>query len=880
MDFQETDAEPLRIYLDDQEEPFKEEVAPLRFNFNTIQLADGPHTLRIEASNGLAPPTIRKIEFEVRNGVAVTVSGLEPGQTVSGQRELIINAYAGNSEVDFEPRKAETPQPIPTWSWVLFLSVIAWTMFYLLNPKAAPAEAVTTHEGVKEAGRRLYVDTCARCHGERGEGRERGGEAGGAAVPPLLDNTRYALADTPLDLLLKVVLGGDPGASDLVMPTWGPILTNDEIVGVVNHVRTSWRHDASTIDFEHHRPPAEIEDLEKRLSRALKMKKADRLAQCCWPDAKRPPVLYRTDGVRAESRDEVREAWESYFEDLGEGGITQFKLTERRFDYEPATVNQDGSIVIGVGRIFLEAKDAQGNKVSEKGRFIRVYQLSDGNWSILLDFADIPMRVGCEPGEPDCPIEIVPASGNGGQHTNTTTTNGNTGETTTPTEGAFTSYAQVQQALAGLGYDASRAPHGNFWELSYKDFMALRFGDERGKLDPELPYYQLVTPGDVENSNFIRAFEGRDLIMTDPGSGETWEAEIARMPKNKDPLDPKLIAALKGWVAAGCPENDGDAGAPAAGNGDAGGGTPPPAPVATGDGALGHAEAMKLLADLGIDASRAPHGNFWELPYAEFLALRFGDERGKLDPDVPYYQLVTPGDAENSNFIRAFEGRDLIMTDPESGDTWETEVARMPKNKEPLDPTIITKLRAWVDAGCPEKAGGEGAGTAKAPDGAPSETDEGGAPPPAPVADLGYAEVQTMLAGLGKKPTTVPHGEFWKKAYSEFVSYRLPPDWGEEDTWYPLLVPYDAASSNLIKVLKDGKGVTKVHSDGTVETVDLPRMPKNSAAMSAEDLARLSAWIDAGCPEFAGKPSALPRPGTSGPDDFAPEGPAPDDDER
>ena len=109
--------EPIKIYLDDSEEPFKVAHPPLRFSLSTIPLADGAHTLRVEASNGLAPPTIKEIPFRVRNGVAVTVSGLEPGQTIGGQVELIVNAYAGNTEVDFEPRRAETPQPIPTWAW-------------------------------------------------------------------------------------------------------------------------------------------------------------------------------------------------------------------------------------------------------------------------------------------------------------------------------------------------------------------------------------------------------------------------------------------------------------------------------------------------------------------------------------------------------------------------------------------------------------------------------------------------------------------------------------------------------------------------------------------------------------------------------------------
>ena len=111
--------EPIKLYLDDDDTPFRVAPPPLTFQFNTIALPDGPHKLRIEASNGLAPPTLKEIPFVVRNGVAITASGLEPGQTIAGQVQMVINAYAGNTEIDFEPRRAETPQPIPTWAWVV-----------------------------------------------------------------------------------------------------------------------------------------------------------------------------------------------------------------------------------------------------------------------------------------------------------------------------------------------------------------------------------------------------------------------------------------------------------------------------------------------------------------------------------------------------------------------------------------------------------------------------------------------------------------------------------------------------------------------------------------------------------------------------------------
>src|SRR5436190_16224950 len=128
----------IRLYLDDDKEPFKTARPPLRFQFSTLHLADGVHRLRIEAHNGLAGESVREIPFQVRNGVAITVSGIQPNQEIAGQVGVIINAYAGNTEVDFEPSRAETPQPIPTWAWLIFLVIVAFTMFYVLQPNARP----------------------------------------------------------------------------------------------------------------------------------------------------------------------------------------------------------------------------------------------------------------------------------------------------------------------------------------------------------------------------------------------------------------------------------------------------------------------------------------------------------------------------------------------------------------------------------------------------------------------------------------------------------------------------------------------------------------------------------------------------------------------
>ena len=114
------------------------------------------------------------------------------------------------------------------------------------------------------------------------------------------------------------------------------------------------------------------------------------------------------------------------------------------------------------------------------------------------------------------------------------------------------------------------------------------------------------------------------------------------------------------------------------------------------------------------------------------------------------------------------------------------------------------------------------------------------------------------------------------------MAFRFPRNYGDESE-YQLLIPYDAANSNLVKVLRDGKGVVRTDAEGGEIVEDLPRMPKNTPPMPAERLAKIVEWINAGCPEKAGEPSKLPRPTKSGPDPDmpagvpVPAGPAPDE---
>ncbi len=886
--------EPIKIYLDDQEEPFKTDYPPLRFSFSTIQLADGPHTLRVEASNGLAPPTIKTIPFNVRNGVAVTVSGLEKGQTIGGQVELIINAYAGNTEVDFEPRRAETPQPVPTWAWVLTLAVLAWTMFYIFNPvdNGREASATTLNVG-RDIGQRLYMDTCARCHAEDGTGRRDPDVPENYLVKKLRDTPNLAVAETPYSLLFKVVTGvRTSGASEkpVLMPAWGPRFTNEEIVAVVNFVRNSWGHDASLITPDKRAAPNGIVEVEENILDAMMRKDAKGMANCCWPRGIRPQ-LYRVDGPRwAVGREDVIGEWEGYFEALGEGEILDFQLTDVRYSYDREVVDDIGTRVFAMGRIFLSTRSAKGKRESETGRFIRVYQRmrepegaagakhdhshGDGEhevpeWALIFDFASINMRVGCEVDgvEVDCPPGQTPADV--GPYPKVSA--------------AGIGYKEVQGYFRALGKDYGDAPHEDFWELPYKEFIEFDFPVSWEKADDTI---KLLEVGNAKDSNLIKALLDGVGIRVTTGSGKTITEKIAKMPKaGSMPIE--NIAKIAAWIDAGCPEFPKETDTPAPpkdpGKED---GPKPPANGAAAGGAIGYAEVQQMFRSLKADPGDAPHEAFWDLPYEEFVNFVFPFSWDDTDTTM---KLLEPWNAKESNLILALgDGRGVTVV--KNGKKKKTKVAPMPKGAKKMAPADIAKLAAWIDAGCPEIAGQPSAlpkpGAAEAPpkapdtpappkdpnpvppkdpDAAPPKQPDPAppkdpTPPAAPTSDVGFKEVIKILKGLRQKSPNAPHENFWRGyTYQEFVEFEFPFGPGSPDM-IRLLVPWDSKNSNMIKAFKDGKGIDVRLPDGSVVKRDIAPMPKDAPPMPPDKLKKLAEWIDAGCPEFAGKPSALPKP--------------------
>ncbi|MGE0193784.1 MAG: c-type cytochrome [Planctomycetota bacterium] len=524
--------EPLSLYLDDAEEPFKVAVPPVRFRLSTLPLADGPHELRIVASNGLAPPTVRRIPFQVRNGVAVSVSGLQPGQVVGGQVQVLANAFAGSSEAEFEPRKAETPEPVPRWAWVLLLGVATWALAYVLRlgaplpPSAAPGALQA------DVGAQRVQDVCARCHGEDGRGRHAAGDGSVALVPPLRDTPFLAVDRDPERLLARVLVG----VPDTAMPAWAAQWPLHEVVAVVNHLRQTWGHDASRIDLRHRAPPADLLRAEETLREAFQRKSAPEVVAVWAPTGRTTSFRIDDEAGGVLGRREIGARWAAYFAELGPARSLAIEVYDTRYDYEPASVTADGSFVVSLGRIRQVVTGPEGAELAREGDLLRGWRLRQGRWTLVLDVATIPVRVGLE-------ARATPAPSARHARAAPTKSLGPLG------------YADVQAMFEGLGRSAKTAPHGTFWRLGYEEFVDQVFEYE---LPDAVARVRMVVPYDSARSNLLRAMrDGKGMICSLPG-GQLREVDIRRMPVGVAPLDDAQLAALEAWIDAGCPERAGE----------------------------------------------------------------------------------------------------------------------------------------------------------------------------------------------------------------------------------------------------------------------------------------------------------------------------------
>jgi mono/diheme cytochrome c family protein len=244
----------IEVYLDNDPNPLATFLPPDRFELDTTVMEDGPHVLRIVAIDQYGHRGVRKIPFEVRNGPGIAVDGLRENDLVEGKISVLLNAYGGAYEEKWEPVRAETPSPVPTWAWVALIVIVAWGMYYGVQqwkptqqfsntPTYGSMPAAAVKKG-PALGADLYRTSCASCHQNNGQGVPH-------LFPPLAGDPVVTARDP--DRHIEIVLFGKKGGAingiryRAEMPAWADQLSDEEVAAVIDHERTSWGNNAPTI---------------------------------------------------------------------------------------------------------------------------------------------------------------------------------------------------------------------------------------------------------------------------------------------------------------------------------------------------------------------------------------------------------------------------------------------------------------------------------------------------------------------------------------------------------------------------------------------------------------------------------------------------------
>lgn len=122
----------IKVFLDQETQPFAEFPAPVKFILDTTKISDGKHILRVVAKSSNNVEGIKTIPFEVRNGPAIYVLGIKDNEVVDTQIPITINAYGSERSDVFVIEGSETPQAIPAWVWAMVIAFVGFGLFYII----------------------------------------------------------------------------------------------------------------------------------------------------------------------------------------------------------------------------------------------------------------------------------------------------------------------------------------------------------------------------------------------------------------------------------------------------------------------------------------------------------------------------------------------------------------------------------------------------------------------------------------------------------------------------------------------------------------------------------------------------------------------------
>jgi len=122
----------IKVFLDNGTDPIAEGNVPNQLEIDTRSIKDGPHTLRIIATDVDGISNEKLIPFVVRNGPYIAVNGLKDNAVVDDKINLILDAYGETSLRDWRPNVVEVPTGVPFWYWGVALLILTLAMYYAI----------------------------------------------------------------------------------------------------------------------------------------------------------------------------------------------------------------------------------------------------------------------------------------------------------------------------------------------------------------------------------------------------------------------------------------------------------------------------------------------------------------------------------------------------------------------------------------------------------------------------------------------------------------------------------------------------------------------------------------------------------------------------